>query len=506
MMSDSEDALPDFGMGETPSQKEEYDETPSNRSHPEITMPTRGVPSKLIQYDKRELPSKPQEEPSFSPQEQSGVPQKAQNEEAPSQRPFQTPQKASLTPEEEYQDNKSKRPGTNDDPKIPPSISQVPNQAPKPSDSQENPSLRKIPTPQIASSKPQEKDPHDAPSYKPYNETPTPLKGVPSQLLDYEKEETPSQKEEYEETPSNRFHPDITMPTRGVPSKLIQHEKRELPSKPQEEPSFSPQEPSGIPQREPNEEAPSLRPIQTPQKVSLTPEEQYQENKSTRPGTNDDLKIPPSISRAPNQAPKPLESEEVPSLRKIPTPQIAPSKPQDEDHQDVPSYKPYNETPTPTKGVPSKLLEHEARNVPTEDSKPPTQNLNEGTIPENLSFSPDNDGQHAPFLKPNQTVPETEDDEFLPSRIKELPQTKEEEETPVLRPFKTPQKDNTDDIPAMRTPSVPFSSEFKEISPIKNLGMASFIFLLQQSWFCFIPIIYYSKTDKARVPGPHWFV
>ena len=325
-------------------------------------------------------------------------------------------------------------------------------------------------------------------------------------LPDFGMGETPSQKEEYDETPSNRSHPEITMPTRGVPSKLIQYDKRELPSKPQEEPSFSPQEQSGVPQKAQNEEAPSLRPFQTPQKASLTPEEEYQENKSTRPGTNDDPKIPPSISRVPNQAPKPLESEEVPSLRKIPTPQIAPSKPQDEDHQDVPSYKPYNETPTPTKGVPSKLLEHEARNVPSEDSKPPTQNLNEGKIPENLSISPENDGQHSPFLKPNQTVPETEDDEFLPSRIKKLPQSKEEEEISVLRPFKTPQKDNTDDIPAMQTPSVPFSSEFKEISPIKNLGMASFIFLLQQSWFCFIPITYYSKTDKDRVPGPHWFV
>merc|ERR1712126_185959 len=78
----------------------------------------------------------------------------------------------------------------------------------------------------------------------PHSDIQMPKKGVPSKLLPYEKKEMPktakpstpsTDGEETDDTSTERPFSEIPMPTKGVPSKLLRHERREMPSKPEEE-------------------------------------------------------------------------------------------------------------------------------------------------------------------------------------------------------------------------------------------------------------------------------
>merc|ERR1712142_1055320 len=99
-----------------------------------------------------------------------------------------------------------------------------------------------------------------------------------------------------------------------------------------------------------NQETPSLRSIPTPQKATERPEEeekQYAPTYKPFPDTPMPTKGKPSKLLEYSQGEQPEPQNQIPSLRSIPTPQKVPEKPEEEEKQYAPTYKPYVETPMP---------------------------------------------------------------------------------------------------------------------------------------------------------------
>merc|ERR1712115_646003 len=84
-------SLPKTGTREEPSNREKY----SDRPHSDIQMPKKGVPSKLLPYERREMPSKPEEEVDGE------IPYDSEEQDTPSSRPSPKHQKKHSKPGKE---------------------------------------------------------------------------------------------------------------------------------------------------------------------------------------------------------------------------------------------------------------------------------------------------------------------------------------------------------------------------------------------------------------------
>merc|ERR1712142_1267740 len=209
-------SLPKPGNREEPSNQEKS----TDRPHSDIQMPQKGVPSKLLQHEKKEMPKTAKSSKPSADEEET--------DELSTDRPsseIQMPTKGvpSKLLEQDKREIPSK-PGKEDNNKSPSSITQN-----TPDQSLSKPGTREEPSNQEKSSD------------KPNSDIQVPKKGVPSNLLQHEKKEMPrtaksskpsADGEETNNIPTDEPSGEIPMPTKGVPSKLLQHEKRETPSEP----------------------------------------------------------------------------------------------------------------------------------------------------------------------------------------------------------------------------------------------------------------------------------
>merc|ERR1712142_963617 len=337
---------------------EETDDISTDRPSSDTPMPTKGYPSKLLQHENREMPS---------------ISGKEDNNKSPSSITQKTP------------DQSLSKPGTREEPSNQEKSSDKPNsdiQVPKKGVPSKLLQHEKKEMPRTAkSSKPSAdgEETNNIPTDEPSGEIPMPTKGVPSKLLQHEKRETPSEpgKEVTGKTPSSMTqntpdqslpktgsreqlsnqekssdspHSDIQMPKKGVPSKLLQHEKKEKPK------TAKPSKPSA--DGEETDDFSTDRPsIENQMPTKGLPSKLLQHEKRelpSKPGKEDINKSPLSTSEnTPDQSIPKANNRERPS------------------NQEKSTDKPHSDIQMPKKGVPSKLLPYEKKEIP-KTAKHPT--------------------------------------------------------------------------------------------------------------------------------------
>merc|ERR1712142_5506 len=284
---------------------EETDDISTDRPSSDTPMPTRGVPSKLLQHENREMPSR------------SG---KEDNNKSPSSITQNTP------------DRSLPKPGNREEP------SNQEKSTDRPHSDIQMPQ-KGVPSKLLQHEK--KEMPKTAKSSKPSADG-----------------------EETDELSTDRPSSEIQMPTKGVPSKLLEQDKREIPSKPGKEDNNK--SPSSTTENTPNLPKPGNRELPSNQKKSSDQPKtgnrekpSNQEKSSDRP--NSDIQMPKK------GVPSKLlqhEKKEMPKTAKPSKPSA-----DGEETDDISTDRPSSDTPMPTKGYPSKLLQHENREMPSRSGK-----------------------------------------------------------------------------------------------------------------------------------------